>query len=103
MLITLLLAAACALLAWSRRRSWWKWALAGAAIDLGLTILLAVAARQLGIDVRSRSGGTTGNVAAWVVIVLPRIVALLTVFVSTRRPAAPDSRQKRRERARQRR
>jgi hypothetical protein len=88
MLITLAVAVACALLAWWRGRSWWRWALIGAALDIAIAILLVVVAKQLGINVRSHSGGAAANTAAWIVIVLPRIATLVTVLAGTRKPLA---------------
>lgn len=88
MLITLAVAVACALLAWWRGRSWWRWALIGAALDIAIAILLVVVARRLGINVRSHDGGEVANTAAWIVIVLPRIAALATVVAGTRKPLA---------------
>jgi hypothetical protein len=104
MLITLAVAVACALFAWWRSRSWWRWALIGAALDIGVAILLVVVAKGFGINVRSHGGGAAANTAAWIVIVLPRIAALVAVIAGTRKPlAAPNAGRNRAERRRNRR
>ena len=87
MVITLLVAAACAILASRRGRSWWKWGLGAAGIDIGVAVLLMLAASKLGINVR-RPG--IGTVAAWIVLIVPHVAAIVVVGVSTRR-ATPSS------------
>jgi hypothetical protein len=104
MLITLAVAVACALFAWWRGRSWWRWGLIGAGIDIVIAILLFVVARRLGINVRSHDGGTAANAAAWSVIIVPRIAALAAVVAGTRKPlAARNAGRNRAERRRNRR
>ena len=85
MLITLLMAVVCGVLAKARGYSWWKWGLAGAAIDVTAVVLLALAAKGLGIDPRFSSGTNIGIVSAAVALIVPRVVALAVVYRFTPR------------------
>ena len=91
MVITLVLAAACAILASRRGSSWWKWGLAAAGIDIGLTLLLLAVAGHLGISVRSSSGGAAAIAAAWIILTVPRLAAVVVVYTMTRRATRSPS------------
>jgi uncharacterized YccA/Bax inhibitor family protein len=80
--VTLVVAVACALLAYRRGRSWWKWALIAVAMDIVIALaLLAVAGAA---SIQLRAPGTVNEIAAWVVVVLPRLATLVTVYALTR-------------------
>jgi hypothetical protein len=80
--VTLAVAIACALLAYRRGRSWWKWALIGMVMDIAIALaLLAIAGAA---SLQLRAPGTANEIAAWVVVVLPRVATLVAVFALTR-------------------
>lgn len=67
-----------------------KRGLIGGTIDIGPAIVLAITSRLLGIDFRGTS--TVSMATAWTILILPRIVALVTVYASTRPRPRPTRR-----------
>ena len=84
MLIALLMAVICALLASRRGHSWWKWGLGGAVIYIAGAVLLALGLRGLGIEPRFGSGTNLGVASALVGLAVPPIVAVAVVYRFTR-------------------
>jgi hypothetical protein len=91
MVITLVLAAACAFLAARRGGSWWKWGLGAAGIDIGMTLLLLVAFSRLGINVHRPEGGGAAIAGAWILLIVPRVAAVAVVYSATRGNARSSS------------